>query len=245
MSAIVCYLVSYVTSFPLLESRQPQRLIYRPDLGVEIVEWLHRLVSVPTPRWAEVRVYGTARSVELRSMLSRGQAQRLTGTIELLDVRGMVGPQGTGLRGQLVLEQKQLLSGEILRLSGDSLVLAIDLLGDLQPLADAPSAQPPAPPEPTSGGNTWGDVLAASVSQDEDDESTGGADVVVKVGDFLDHPKFGRCRVDRIEGDQRFATVRTPGHRMLRLSLEVLDLRIGGREGDRRIWKVLAAGADK
>lgn len=230
-----------MTPLSLFEGKQPRRLLFRPDAGIELLDWLQRFTSLPQPRWAEVRVYGTARSVELRSLLSRGQAQRLSGTMELMDVRGLCGPNGAGLRGQLVLDQKQLLAGEILRLQGDQLVVVIDLLGELEPFADAsPAAAPVAatPAGPAAAG--WGDVLSASLAKSAEEEDD--ANAVLKAGDFLDHPKFGRCRVDRIEGDQQYATVRTHQHRMLRLSLEVLDLRPKGHDGKFRIWRVVGAG---
>lgn len=233
----------------LYESKSPRRLIYRPDSGVDVIDWLKRFTSLPSPRWAEVRVYGTARSLELRSLMSIGTAQRLTGTIDLMDVRGMCGPSGPSLRGQLVLERKQLLSGDILKISGDALVVAIDLLGELEPFSDGVPDAPETPNDETASAEGdatkaagWGDVLAASIAKNEEDGEDESGQAIVKAGDFIDHPKFGRCRVDRIEGDQRFATVRTHQHRMLRLSLEVLDLKLGGRDGKARIWKVLQQG---
>lgn len=232
-----------MSSASLHESKSPRRLVYRPDAGVDVIDWLKRFTSLPSPRWAEVRIYGTARSLELRSLLSTGTAQRLTGNIELLDVRGICAPSGPSLRGQMVLERKQLLSGDIAKLQGEGLIVIIDLLGELEPFADGVPEDAPeeaaTPSAPAAAG--WGDVLAASAAKSDDDDSdafTEGGEPIVKTGDYLDHPKFGRCRVDRIEGDQRFATVRTHQHRMLRLSLEVLELKIGGREGKARIWKV-------
>jgi len=45
-----------------------------------------------------------------------------------------------------------------------------------------------------------------------------------EAGDLLMHPKFGRCKVEKTSIDSDFITVRLRNHRLVRLSLEVLDV---------------------
>jgi predicted DNA-binding protein with PD1-like motif len=56
-------------------------------------------------------------------------------------------------------------------------------------------------------------------------------------GDFIDHPKFGRCMVERIEGDYEFVSARLRNQRLIRLSLDVLTLIPVGREGDHVLFR--------
>jgi predicted DNA-binding protein with PD1-like motif len=60
----------------------------------------------------------------------------------------------------------------------------------------------------------------------------------VTPGDFLDHPKFGRCQVERIEGDYEFVSARMRNQRLIRLSLDVLNFTLVGREEGHQVFKV-------
>ena len=56
-------------------------------------------------------------------------------------------------------------------------------------------------------------------------------------GDYIDHPKFGRCQVERIEGDYEFVSARLRNQRLIRLSLDVITLHLVGREGERQLFR--------
>ena len=56
-------------------------------------------------------------------------------------------------------------------------------------------------------------------------------------GDVIDHPKFGRCVVERVEGEQEFAHVRLRNARLVRLSLEVLRLRRVSSEDGHSVYQ--------
>jgi predicted DNA-binding protein with PD1-like motif len=89
---------------------------------------------------------------------------------------------------------------------------------------------------------TWLEVAAASERQpppppDLDDEAP--PEAPLREGDVIEHPRFGRCDVERIEGDAEYAQVRLRNHRLVRLSLDVLQLvRDGVDEGGLRRWRV-------
>ncbi len=53
---------------------------------------------------------------------------------------------------------------------------------------------------------------------------------IVKAGDILEHQQFGRCEVQKCSADEEFVTVRLRNNRLVRLSLEVLDLQFEGLE---------------
>lgn len=64
----------------------------------------------------------------------------------------------------------------------------------------------------------------------------------IKVGDILEHKQFGRCEVQKTSGDEEFVTVRLRNNRLVRLSLDVLDLRFEGHEdGGRQVFTAMPA----
>jgi hypothetical protein len=63
-------------------------------------------------------------------------------------------------------------------------------------------------------------------------------EVRVVAGDWIEHPKFGRCQVERVEGDYEFVSVRLRNQRLIRLSLDVLELLpVGEEPGGRRLFR--------
>ncbi len=64
----------------------------------------------------------------------------------------------------------------------------------------------------------------------------------IKVGDVLEHNQFGRCEVQKTSGDEEFVTVRLRNNRLVRLSLDVLDLHFKGiEEGGRQVFTAVPA----
>jgi predicted DNA-binding protein with PD1-like motif len=121
--------------------------------------------------------------------------------------------------------------------------------------APAPVPVPTPPPKPT----TWADVIRASEPKPEargsrpvaapepepevepepeaeaspEPESAEG----LEPGDVLLHPTFGRCEVQRIEGGYEFAHVRLRNGRLVRLSLDVLQIVPAGTEAGHRLFR--------
>lgn len=52
----------------------------------------------------------------------------------------------------------------------------------------------------------------------------------VRPGDIIEHRQFGRCEVQRVSGEDEFVTVRLRNKRLVRLSMDVLDLRFKEEE---------------
>lgn len=68
------------------------------------------------------------------------------------------------------------------------------------------------------------------------------SDLVIRPGDLIDHPKFGRITVERIDGDQEFVSARMRNQRLIRLSLEVLSLQPAGQEDGKTLFKAVFGG---
>jgi hypothetical protein len=64
-------------------------------------------------------------------------------------------------------------------------------------------------------------------------------EVRVAPGDLIDHPKFGRCIVERVEGDNEFVSARLRNQRLIRLSLDVLTLHPAGEEDGKRLFRAV------
>jgi len=114
-----------------------------------------------------------------------------------------------------------------------------------EPQAPA-SAPTPAPPpfearvpnaSAMPSAATWADVARAS--QRKEEEEVAGEDIAqIVIGDVLEHPRFGRCTVERIEGEQEFAAVRLEAGRLVRLALDVLRFKLLREEDGRRVLQV-------
>jgi len=123
---------------------------------------------------------------------------------------------------------------------------------------DLPVEQPkPAPTFEAPARTTWSDVVAASAASDrkhepavrpavnlpdDADDAPPASDeaVTVRPGDFIDHPKFGRCAVERVDGDMEFVTARLRNQRLIRLSLEVLTLIPAGQADGKNLFRAVA-----
>jgi hypothetical protein len=109
------------------------------------------------------------------------------------------------------------------------------------PAMPAFTAPSPVVPTPTSA-TGWGAVINASAkrqneAEEESDEDL--ADEPLRAGDVIEHPTFGRCAVERIEGDHEFAQVRLRNGRLVRLSLDVLQVVRDGQEGSQRRYRAI------
>ncbi len=103
--------------------------------------------------------------------------------------------------------------------------------------SDAPAPRTPVtPPLATSD---WQEVARASSKSDEPPPTE--EEIHARPGDIIEHAKFGRCIVERVEGDYEFVSARLRNQRLIRLSLDVLTLTPIGMEGELRIFRALPA----
>jgi hypothetical protein len=116
----------------------------------------------------------------------------------------------------------------------------------------------PSPSFEAAARTTWKDVVAASAASDrkhepapppvrpavnvpvDEEQPTSSEPVSVRPGDFIDHPKFGRCAVERVDGDQEFVTARLRNQRLIRLSLDVLTLIPAGQAEGKNLFRAVA-----
>lgn len=91
---------------------------------------------------------------------------------------------------------------------------------------------------------TWADAVMASVraasakenaieSRVEEDESTLRP---LQAGDIIEHQRFGRCIVQRVDSNQEFVTVLLRNNRIVRLNVDVLELKYHGQEDEHQCF---------
>lgn len=71
----------------------------------------------------------------------------------------------------------------------------------------------------------------------EEDEEEPADYVDLEPGDVIEHPKFGRCRVERVEGEEEYVHVRLRNRNLVRLSLDVITLELIGSEGGHQVFR--------
>ena len=108
-------------------------------------------------------------------------------------------------------------------------------------VVDAAEAQtqtiPPLPAAWQEAIQASADALDASPEDDEEEEIYRP----IKSGDFLDHRKFGRCVIERVDANEELITVRLRNDRRIRLNVAVLNLRFSGEEGGHQIFVARSA----
>jgi len=168
------------------------------------------------------------------------------------------------LRGTFMRDRDsgiEIVGGTILRARVFALELVLDSFDDLLlRRAQDPATGLPLWSEAVTPAATWSDVAKASAAKPvsppvplpppvnvpvplpvaADSESVSDSDETddsLEPGDILHHPTFGRCEVQRIEGNYEFAQVRLRNGRLVRLSLDVLRVARAGTEGGHRVFK--------
>jgi predicted DNA-binding protein with PD1-like motif len=108
-----------------------------------------------------------------------------------------------------------------------------------------PAAVPAAVPQWSSASSTSSGGRSSARDNDENDAPLANppsTDIVIRPGDLIDHPKFGRITVERIDGDQEFVSARMRNQRLIRLSLEVLSLEPAGQAEGKTLFKAVFGG---
>ncbi|MEK6608693.1 MAG: PPC domain-containing DNA-binding protein [Myxococcota bacterium] len=226
----------------VVESHCQRHIVGRLDRGADLVPALLAICRERGVRSGEVRALGALSEVEVCEYDQGTRAYRpsrhFTCTLEILSLVGNVSEKDGALflHAHITVSRErdngiEVLGGHLLSARVFGCEFVVDAWDDLllrrvhdeatglalwQDGLQAPTAAAAAPvpahaPAP---------VVPAV------DESL----LVPEVGDLLEHPTFGRCAVEQIEESGEFASVRLRSGRLIRLSLEVLDLTLAGRE---------------
>ncbi len=98
-------------------------------------------------------------------------------------------------------------------------------------------AQASAPPEPESLPARPRPVEPEEDMEEEPEDELDYLDV--SPGDIVEHPKFKRCKVARVEGDMEFVQVRLRNGNLVRLSLDIVRLVLVGSEDGHQVFKAI------
>ena len=217
------------------ESTRHRRFVGRLDAGADLLTQLTELCRKHDVRAGELRATGTVEDATV------GERQ-LPGPAEILSFAAVV--RG-GVQAAVSLAHGGAVVGGKL---GAARVVACDFVIDAYddlPAEKAPSFEAPAR-------TSWSDVVAASERKpepavrpavnlpDSHNEPEHSDAVHVQAGDYIDHPKFGRCAVERVDGDMEFVTARLRNQRLIRLSLEVLTLIPAGQADGKNLFRAVA-----
>ena len=82
------------------------------------------------------------------------------------------------------------------------------------------------------GEPSWADAMQRSQALSTTPERA------VRPGDVIEHPKFGRCDVMRVDDGEERISVRIPAGRLVELGLEVLQLELVRTVGTKQFYKV-------
>ncbi len=86
----------------------------------------------------------------------------------------------------------------------------------------------------------WADAVMESVrAHAEKEEETEQEDEPyrsIREGDIIEHRQFGRCEVQRVDANEEFVSVRLRNSRLVRLNLDILNLRYTGEEEEHQIF---------
>jgi predicted DNA-binding protein with PD1-like motif len=217
------------------ESTRHRRFVGRLDAGADLLTQLTDICRAKDVRAGELRATGTVEDATVGE-------RRLAGPAEILSFAGVV---KSGVQAAVSLAHGGAVVGGKL---GPARVVACDFVIDAYddlPAEKAPSFEAPAR-------TSWSDVVAASERKaepavrpavnlpDSHNEPEHSDTVHVQAGDYIDHPKFGRCAVERVDGDMEFVTARLRNQRLIRLSLDVLTLIPAGQADGKNLFRAVA-----
>jgi hypothetical protein len=144
-----------------------------------------------------------------------------------------------------------------LRTPGDRAEAQAEAQAQGQAEAESAEEEPRLPRPGATGTTSWADVAKASeraqepdpiaaraeaataageAPRDEDEEELED-DVELEAGDIIEHPKFGRCVVERLEGAEEYVHVRLRNRNVVRLSLDIVTLELIGAEAGQQVFR--------
>ena len=102
---------------------------------------------------------------------------------------------------------------------------------------------PDKPPVALSPGEAEEEEEAPEAPEEEIVENWKDVEIIdPQPGDIVVHPRFGKCKVERLE-DGEFLHVRLESGRSVRLNMEVINLQISGYEGGQQIFETKIGGS--
>ncbi|HWE27256.1 MAG TPA: PPC domain-containing DNA-binding protein [Polyangia bacterium] len=235
------------------ESTRTRRLVGRLDRGADLLIQLADICRRHHVVAGELRATGAVEDATV------GQ-RRLPDAWDIVSLAGnvTVGNDQPAVQAWVSLSRERMGGSELV---GGRLVAARVISCDfvIDAFDDLPVEKPKASPSfEAPARTTWSDVVAASAASDrkhepapppvrpavnalaEEEAPSSSEPVSVRPGDFIDHPKFGRCAVERVDGDQEFVTARLRNQRLIRLSLDVLTLIPAGQADGKNLFRAVA-----
>jgi predicted DNA-binding protein with PD1-like motif len=232
------------------ESSRTRRLVGSLDRGADL---LAQLVEVCRSHRVQAGALRASGSIEDPVV----GARQLPGACEIVTLNGTIRAAGEGAAATVQVWVTLAREGSVELVGGrlgGARVLACDFVIDA--FDDAPiEAAKPAPTFEAPARTSWSDVIAASGRRtdsappvrpvvspvaEEPETPHSSEPVNVRAGDLIDHPKFGRCDVERVDGDQEFVTARLRNQRLIRLSLDVLTLIPAGQVDGKNLFRAVA-----
>jgi predicted DNA-binding protein with PD1-like motif len=228
----------YTASVIVAESSRLRRVVGRLDRDSDLIAQLTDVCRDRGVRAGEVRVVGTVADPTL------GQ-RRLEGTFEIVTFACalLARTETPSLQAAVTLarDDGSLVGGRLVAARVVACDFVVDAFDDVvikeqeapKPVAAAPMIDPVKP--------SWGDVVRASEEKPAAPEpELPTVEVNVQAGDFIDHPKFGRVAVERVDADMEFVTARLRNQRLIRLSLDVLTLIPAGQAEGKNLFRAVA-----
>jgi len=246
------------------ESTSSRRLVGRLDPGTDLLQQLTEVCRSHRVHAGEVRIVGTLDDVVLSQRRLAGALDIITFACQVGGTAGAPTLAAWVTLGRARDEGRELLGGRITGARVVTCDFVIDAFDDLRTATGTPHAEKPAekpvPSFDAPARTTWSDVAAASARRVEAEaaraetaapppalEAEASPDLTavhhevhVQAGDYIDHPKFGRCQVERVDGDGEFVSARLRNQRLIRLSLEVLTLIPAGQENGKNLFRAVA-----
>ena len=213
-------------------------------------------VPISSPQLADLCRAHDVRAGALRATGSVADAtvgaRRLDGNVEIVTLNGAP-RRGRRRWAALATAAGELVGGRLVAARVVACDFVVDTFDDLPaPSRRRPSRRPRAPrgatSSPPAGGRKSDPPPAPAVrpglelrhAPPTTPQPPPAEPINVRPGDFIDHPKFGRCAVERVDGDYEFVTARLRNQRLIRLSLDVLTLIHAGEEDGKNVFRAVA-----
>lgn len=239
----------------LAQSKSGRRFVGRLDGGVDFHEAVKKICEQHEIKCAEIRAIGAFSSVSLQDYDQERKSfrslQRYKEPYAVLSLHGNVSSNreeelSVVAHASLSWEDRgrvHVIGGRVVEARIFFLEFVLEAFDDILLWRV---------PDSVTGLQLWGlldrrdfhvesDEVAAIVEEpvvEADAPEPGEKDEIeLKIGDYLEHPRLGRCEIVQIDGDER-VHIRLDNGRIVVLSLVVCTLEPTGKKGNRQIYTV-------